>query len=407
MSIFNSLSNPKTWLMALFSAAMVAGCGGGDSASNASSQLASLIAVPGLTDAPGDSSKDPSVASANPANRAVNVPTSTNSSDNIVTGTVVSATFNTPMDPGTLNSSPAGTQLTFTLRETIGNDVPGTVTMNAANTVASFTPSASALMANTNYTATITTNARNAGGTALAKAVAWCFTTRAIPFTAQAPVNLGSAGNFVLLSKTGISTVPSSTLIGDIGVSPIAHTAITGFSVTTDSSNTFATSAQVVGKIYAADYAAPTPSYMTSAIGDMEIGYADASGRVLPDHTELGSGEIGGQTLAPGLYKWGTGVSISTDVTLAGGPNDVWIFQISGNISQAAAARVTLIGGALAKNIFWQPTGAVTIGPTAHFEGIILSKTLIALQTGASANGRLLAQTAITLDQNAVTQPAP
>ncbi len=91
---------------------------------------------------------------------------------------------------------------------------------------------------------------------------------------------------------------------------------------------------------------------------------------------------------------------------LSGGPRDVWVFQVAGTLDQASATRVTLTGGALAKNVFWQVAGAVTIGTTAHFEGVVLAKTLIAVNTGASVNGRLLAQTAVTLQMNAVTQPA-
>ena len=399
---------PMAWLTALLLATSMAGCGGaGDSADTGTKLLASTVVVASVAEAPGDSSANPTVASAIPRNGATNVPTSINSSDNIVTGTVVSATFSVPMDPATLNSSHAAPMFTFTVRQTDGGPVHGTVAMNAINTVASFTPVRSALRANTRYTATVSTGAKSADGTAMDKPVVWTFMTKAIPFTSQAPVNLGSAGNFVLLSKTGISTVPNSALTGDIGVSPIAATAITGFSVTVDSTNTFSTSPQVVGKIYAADYATPTPTYMTAAIGDMEIAYRDADGRKLPDFTELGTGEIGGMTLAPGLYKWSGGVTISSDVTLSGGPDDIWIFQIAGTISQAVSTRVTLAGGALPKNIFWQPAGSVALGVNSHFEGIILAKTLIAMKTGASANGRLLAQTAITLDQNAVTQPAP
>jgi hypothetical protein len=191
-----------------------------------------------------------------------------------------------------------------------------------------------------------------------------------------------------------------------MGVSSIAHAAITGFSETANSLNTFSSSAQVVGKICAADYAAPTPTYMTTAIGDMELAYADAVGRTLPNFTEFGAGEIGGLTLAPGLYKWSSNVLVSTDLTLSGNPNDVWIFQIAGNLNQASATRITLAGSALAKNIFWQAACAVAIGTTAHFEGIILSKTLVAVKIGATANGILLAQTAVTLVQNVVTQPA-
>jgi hypothetical protein len=223
----------------------------------------------------------------------------------------------------------------------------------------------------------------------------------------QQPVNLGTAGNFVILSKSGISTVPTSAVTGDIGVSPIDQTAITGFSETLDGTGTFSTSTQVTGKIYAADYAVPTPINLTTAVSDMETAYTDAAGRTLPDFTELGAGEIGGMTLVPGLYKWGTDVLITTDVTLNGGPNDVWIFQIAGGITQANGRSVILTGGALPKNIFWQSFGVVDLGTTAHFEGIILAQTAITLNTGATINGRLLAQTAVTLDSSTVVQPAP
>jgi hypothetical protein len=195
-------------------------------------------------------------------------------------------------------------------------------------------------------------------------------------------------------------------LTGDIGVGPIAGTAFTGFSETADASKLFSTSPQVIGKMYAADYATPTLGNMMLAIGDLEIAYRDAGARTLPDATELGNGKIGGLTLAPGLYKWSSDVSIAADVTLKGSSNDIWIFQIAGNIGQAPATRVTLAGGALPVNVFWQSAGATRIGATAHFEGVLLPATMIAMKTGASANGTLMAQTAVTLDQNTVTQPA-
>jgi hypothetical protein len=138
----------------------------------------------------------------------------------------------------------------------------------------------------------------------------------------------------------------------------------------------------------------------------MGFAYDDAAGRLSPDFTELGAGEIGGLTLAPGLYKWSTGLLITTDVTLTGGPNDIWIFQVAGTLNQANATRVTLAGGALAKNIFWQVAGAVTLGTNAHFEGVVLGKTMIAVNTGTSVNGRLFAQTAVTLQMNEITEPA-
>jgi hypothetical protein len=222
------------------------------------------------------------------------------------------------------------------------------------------------------------------------------------------PVSLGTAGNFMILAKTGISTTGNTSIVGDIGVSPAAATAITGFGLTMDSSNTFSTSALVTGKVYAADYASPTPTMMTTAISDMETAYADAAGRTNPDHTELGAGDITSMTLAPGLYKWSTGVVIgAAGVTLSGGASDVWIFQIAQNLLVDNGAIVTLSGGAQATNIFWQVAGQVTLGTTSQFKGIILCQTLIAMNTGAKLEGKALAQTAVTLDSINVVPEFP
>jgi len=223
-----------------------------------------------------------------------------------------------------------------------------------------------------------------------------------------APVDLGTAGNFVILAKTAVSTTGATAVTGDIGVSPAAATYLTGFGLIADSTNVFSTSSLVTGRLYAANYAVPTPSNMTTAVSDMETAFTDAAGRSSPDFTELYSGNISGRTLVPGLYKWGTGVLITNaGVTLSGGANDVWIFQIAQNLTVNNGAIVHLTGGALAKNIFWQVSGQATLGTTADFKGIILSQTLISLNTGAVLHGRALAQTAVTLNANAVTQPAP
>jgi hypothetical protein len=140
----------------------------------------------------------------------------------------------------------------------------------------------------------------------------------------------------------------------------------------------------------------------------METAYSDAAGRLNPDFTNLGAaGEIGGLILAPGLYKWTTAVSISSDITLSGGANDVWIFQIAGDINEAGNIKVNLSGSAQVKNIFWQVAGGAIIGASAQFKGIILSQTAITLASGASVNGRLLTETAVTLSQNTVAIPAP
>ncbi|MBS1149067.1 MAG: hypothetical protein H6Q89_765, partial [Myxococcaceae bacterium] len=225
------------------------------------------------------------------------------------------------------------------------------------------------------------------------------------PALGPAPVLLGTAGNYVLLAKTAISTVPASAVTGDIAVSPAAATFITGFSLVADSTNVFSTSTQVVGQVFAASYAVPTPTNLTTAISDMQTAYTDAASRPTPNFLELGTGNIGGLTLVPGLYKWTSTVTIPNSVTIAGGPNDVWIFQTTGDLQLSANQSVILSGGAQAKNIFWQVAGQVTFGANSHFEGIVLTQTQATLQTGASMNGRVLAQTQIALQQATVVGP--
>jgi hypothetical protein len=128
---------------------------------------------------------------------------------------------------------------------------------------------------------------------------------------------------------------------------------------------------------------------------------------VLPDVTELGAGNIDGMTLAPGLYKWSSPLLIPTRLTLdaQGNPNAVWVFQIAQGLTVGNGAVVTLSGRAQAKNIFWQVAGQTTLGTTADFKGVVLCATEIILQTGAKLEGRALAQTAVTLQMNAVTEP--
>jgi len=137
----------------------------------------------------------------------------------------------------------------------------------------------------------------------------------------------------------------------------------------------------------------------------MQKAFTAAAGRTHPDKTGLGAGDISGLTLAPGLYKWSTGLKINTDVTLSGGANDVWIFQIAQGLTVASSVHVILSGGALAKNVFWQVSGSVTLGSSSVFNGIILCQTQIAMQTSATLTGRALAQTAVTLQANTITGP--
>jgi len=212
-------------------------------------------------------------------------------------------------------------------------------------------------------------------------------------------VNLGVAGDFVILSKTGITDVYKSAVTGNIGTSPISGSAI------------LLKCDEVTGTIFTVDAAGPLPcrvtnaSKLTTAVSNMQTAYTDAAGRSNPNFLNLGAGNIGGKTLTAGLYKFTTGVIIPTNVTISGSSTDVWIFQIAGTLKMSSAVRITLEGGALAKNIFWQTSGAVTLGTTSHFEGNILGQTGINMQTGATINGRMLAQTAVTLQMNTVVKP--
>ncbi len=219
-------------------------------------------------------------------------------------------------------------------------------------------------------------------------------------------VPLGAAAGFVILAKSGVSTVPASAVTGNIGVSPAAATSVTGFDLTLDASNRYSTSPQVIGKVFAADYDSPTPADLTKAVSDMELAFTDAAGRAA-DVTELAAGDIGGLTLTPGVYKWATGLDVPTDVTLRGDAADVWIFQVGKDLTVSGATRVVLSGGASSKNVFWQVSGHVELGTGSHFAGVVLSQTAVVLRTGAAVDGRLLAQTAVTLDASTVVEPAP
>ena len=211
----------------------------------------------------------------------------------------------------------------------------------------------------------------------------------------QAAVNLQSTAGFVILAGSLVSNIQTSAITGDVGLSPAARSFITGFGLT-----------EVTGTIYAADdiFPADVPAMLTAAKGDLTTAYNDAAGRISTDIVIL-AGNLGGLTLTPGLYKWSSVVSIPSNVTLAGGANDVWIFQIAQGLTVGNGAIVTLSGGAQAKNIFWQVAGQTTLGTTSNFKGIVLCQTAIVLNSGAVINGRALAQTAVTLIANTITAP--
>jgi hypothetical protein len=229
--------------------------------------------------------------------------------------------------------------------------------------------------------------------------------------TATVGVNLRSAGNFAILTKTGISSVPASSITGNIAVSPIAATAITGFSLSQAAGEDWSTCTQVTGQAYAPEYSLAVKTALTTAVGDMQTAYGDAFGRDADadieegqTFNELAEGDIGGETLTPGVYTFTTDISINSDITLDGTSTDVFIIRTSKRLLQAASTNV-ILGDVDPKNVFWQVAGQVEVGASAVMNGIILVKEDALFKTSSTLNGRVLAQTACNLDQSTIVQP--
>ncbi len=225
------------------------------------------------------------------------------------------------------------------------------------------------------------------GGVALATASVWSFTTGACSL---APITLGGAGRFGVLGGPTVTSTGQTIVTGDIGSSPGA--AIIGFPP---------------GIIVGARHAADPISAQGEA--DLTTAYNEAAGLSLCPITE--SGNLGGLTLAPGLYKSTSSLDISSgDLTLdaQGDVNAVWVFQIASTLTTTAGRQVILAGGAKASNVFWQVGTSATIGTTSAFKGTIMADQSVTLLTGATLVGRALARiAAVTLDANMVTVPAP
>lgn len=316
----------------------------------------------------------------------------------VVRNTKVSVVFDEAIDPATVINT------NFRLTQTSDSaEVAGSLKYVNPNTVL-FTPDVT-LGVTVAYTFIMGSGVADLADNNLV-ATSFEFSTGSAESSSPVYVELGGAGNYVILSKTGITTTGTTDVTGDIAVSPEALTAITGFGATLDSSGTFATSSLVTGELFAANMTTPTPAILTTAVENMLTAYTDAAGRSNPDFTELGAGEIGGLTLDPGLYKWGTGVLVTSDVTLNGSATDRWIFQIGQDLKLQDGKAIVLTGGALPENVYWQVAGEVTLQAGATFNGIILSQTGVILKSGAVLNGRALAQTAVTLIANDVNEPA-
>ncbi|KAJ7721286.1 hypothetical protein B0H16DRAFT_1699686 [Mycena metata] len=216
----------------------------------------------------------------------------------------------------------------------------------------------------------------------------------------NAPVLLGAAGNFAILARSGVENVPTSAISGNVGVSPKTASSLTGFDLVQDPSGQFSTSTQVNGRLMGSTDAPPTPSLLSAAVLDMQNAFADAMTRPNPDFFALKNGRIGGANLIPGIYKWTTGVTIASGITLTGGPTD-----ISGSLNQAADVTINLSGGALPQNIFWAVAGTVTLNNNTVFQGNILTKTNIDIGFNAVNNGCLYAQTAVFMKQATILCP--
>ena len=252
-----------------------------------------------------------------------------------------------------------------------------------------------------------------AGGTGLGPKGTVC--------TGTGCVNLGTASNYAILAKTGVSTVPNSVVTGNVGLSPAARGFLTGWSLIAEPTDTSFSSAQVVapGRLFAADNVGGTTSVdLTTAVGDMQTAYTTANGLApaggalaggSPGTACPGAGAFGGMTLTPGVYTCTVTIDIATATSLTLNGAGVYVFRTTQGINQASGTQVLLTNGAVAENVFWVPALTVnivgTVGATTKMAGVILAKTNITVGTNATVNGRLLAQTAVTLNQATVTQP--
>ena len=242
----------------------------------------------------------------------------------------------------------------------------------------------------------------------LVLAVAFMAPHQRLVAAGPAPVNLGSTAQFTILAGTGITTAGQAyTITGNAGTSPAAG-----------SYEIDLVKAQVAGTIYEVSAGGPAgavvdPTLLTTATGDLTTAYNDAAGRTpIPTGPFLnpngGTGNIGGMTLAPGLYKFTTTAYITgSDVTLmgTGGSDDVWIFQCAQDLQVGSGIQVILAGGAQAGNIFWQVTTEAVIGTSAAFEGTIMAGTAVTMDTTSTMVGRALASTAVTFDGASATLP--
>ncbi len=443
MNRFESVVKPLTWFMALLLVALVAGCGGGKDPILGAGGIGGAGGIPGAPPGaviPGPATCAaavgnpliPRVTSSVPANGDSSVTTSTNGVAG--GGKLITANFSLAMDPATINSAPAGTLLTFTLKDMTtgtGTNVLGTVAMNAANTIATFTTSA-ALIPNTSYTAVITQAAMSAAppattATPLACIYAWNFRTVTPAAAGPATINLGLATPFAIASAGGITNSGATKINGDAVLDPNQNCN----AVAVGSGNDFGgcglapptnnVGDRVITQIF------PDTTTADAVISDMNATWISIAPAALPGATVLGCGTIGtaggggvgigcalNATLPPGVYISATSSSIdvSGDLTLdaAGNANAVWVFQApSSTVITAVNSRILLTSGAKASNVWWYVGSSATLNAGTTFQGNILASASISMGTLTTSCGRLLAGAtgagAFTFLSNTVSVP--
>lgn len=397
-----------TWLLFL----LVAGCGGGGGDTGSGLLILSTDSAPGApgTQLPGtvSATSGPSVASASPGNGATQVTVSTVQSSNTLLPRAISATFSEAMNPASL-VSPA---LTLTLKETLsGLAVAGNVSLNAANTVATFTPTAP-LAPNTQFTAIITTAARTAAGVALSKGYGWSFTTGTQ--IGQAPLNLGTAANFLVLGGTTISSTSSVALPtrvnGQLGITLGTASSVTGFTDSTPSGTGLILSGGI-----------QSGALVTQANSDFLAARSEAAARsnqqVVMGGSELALFTVNGGSpgvYPPGLYTSASPLTLlSGNMTLdaRGDPEAVWVFKAGSSLTVGDTRQIQLLNGARASRVFWVLGSAALIGDQVHFKGSILAGSACTLGTSAASGttleGRILSLAGLDLNSASINAPAP
>jgi hypothetical protein len=396
----------------------------------------------------------------NPETKAPVILTTTPSDgeDNVDPGSVFEVTFNSEMDETTINETTLilhatsadpmqeehGEMMDNQMRdrsetENSDNNLQGTTdavkgTISYSDKVAAFTPDED-LKEGTLYTFTVTNGVKSSENIALENDQKWSFTTRGTSGSAYSVnqngtygtdrygldsneyssestadtslkgktnmIELGKAGQFVILAKTDIHNESGSDITGQIGEGSVSDR-IKQEQAFTDSAQQN-TSNRVA--VWQSDQSDTTSSDVNEAIEDMMSAYKDASSQNGDNDASHENESIQGNELTPGVHEWNNSLHLESDVTLSGGEDDVWIFKIGDNLTVDENTVVTLTDGASAENVFWYVEGEVTIGKDAHFEGIILSMNEITLKEGAKLNGRIFSQASITLDDNTVTEP--